>query len=333
MPLRLPASVLSLLPFALPILAIALARLLTFTDWAAANAGWTALLFAWVVADALMLGVMAKAKDHKPEAFKMLAALALASVVILIAAAEPIRAIYFDLPAVLAAAAGTLAIFLGWSALRISSAYRETGSASQAAERVLPAPLVKHLASELNVLWLGLFRWNAPVQVPVGAQSFVYHTYLTPMIVTFVVLQVIEISVVHLLVMLWNPTVAWVLFALSAWGLIWTMALLKSLRIKPVLLSENCVHARFGILHDVEVPLSAIGDIDTPYSSEELEDKGVLNMALMSAPNVHLRLAQPIAIPSLLGRERLITGVALKLDDSAGFVAALKENWKAREQI
>ncbi|AWW75268.1 hypothetical protein CD351_12595 [Erythrobacter sp. KY5] len=305
-------------------LAIWGARALTHTAWAEANAGWAAILFAWIVTDALMLAVIWKARDHKPEAFHMLAALALASIVVIAGAAGPVQAVYLGMPQVLLAAAMTLAIFLGWSALRVVTQWRASGSFMTGLERVLPPAMLRFAQAETRVLVLGLLRWGAPADVPAGSRGFIYHTYLTPMIATFLVLQVIEISVVHLLLMYWSPTLAWVLFAVSVWGIIWTVALLKSFRINPVLVTGDVVRVRSGMIYDFEVPISQIADAATAFTSEELQDKSVLNLALMSAPNVSLRFSRPIAIPTAIGGEKHISGVGLRLDDSAGFLEVLK---------
>lgn len=321
----LPNPVVKALPFAAPLMAVALARWATYSTWATENPGWTAALYAWVVADALMLALLAKAPQRRPQAIQVLGVLSLASLVILLGASGPVRDVYLSLPSVLIAAAGTVTLFVAWSGVRVASQWRQSGSIQQALESVLPGPLVRFALSEARMIWLDLFRWNAPVDAPKDAQAFAYHTYLVPMIATFLALQVIELGVVHLLVMLWWPAIAWVLLALSVWGLIWTTALLKSLRIKPVLLRADSVQIRSGMIADFPVPLAAIADTNTPFTTEELEGKGVMNLALLSSPNVHLRFATPLRVPSFLGGEKEIAGVALKLDDSGAFLNALDE--------
>lgn len=316
----LPVRLRPALLIVLPALAIFAARWFTHSNWAAENAGITAILFAWVVADALMLALLAKSEANRPEAYAVIAVLALASLIILVGAGAPVRDIYLGMPQVLIAAGGTIALFLVWSCARIAGRYRATGSARLALESVFPPLQVKFMMSEARVIWLGLLRWNASVDVPHGSQPFAYHSYLVPMIATILALQIIEIGVVHFLVMMWSPTAAWVLFALSLYGIIWTMALLKSLRIYPVLVREQSIRVRCGILYDFKLPLSAIDAFAPPLSQEELASKRVLNLALLSAPNISLRLREPIAIPTMLGGSQEIDAIALRLDDSGGFL-------------
>lgn len=321
-----PKPLLRSLPFVLPIAVVALARMLTHTQWAESNAGWAAIVFAWLVFDALMLGLLAKSPAHKPTLFQAVAVLALASIVVLIGAAAPVRHIYLGLPQVLAAFAGTVGLFLGWSAFRLARAWKATGSVLKAAETVLPSQLVRFAVVECRVLGLALFRWNAPVDVPGGAKAFSYHTYLNPMIAAILVLQVLEMSVVHLLLMSWMPTVAWVLLALSAYGVIWMIALLKSFRINPVLLTDNTIRARSGMMHDVAIPRDLVADSETGFTSAELKDKRILNLAILSSPNVCLRFSRPLTIPTPFGGTRELDGVALRLEESSAFLAELNSD-------
>ena len=328
-----PTPLLRSLPFILPIAAIALARLLTHTAWAADNAGWAAILFGWVVFDALMLGLIAKSPANKPTVFQALSVLSLASIVVLVGAAAPVREIYLGLPQVLAAFAGTVVFFVGWSAFRFARAWRSAGSVGQAAETIVPPMLLNLALAELRVLHLALFRWNAPADVPPGAKAYSYHTYLVPMVAAILVLQVLEMSVVHLLLMFWAPTAAWVLLALSLWGVIWTIALIKSFRINPVLLTHDTIRARSGMMHDVAIPRELVADWQTSFTIEELKSRSILNLAMLSSPNVCLRFSEPLAIQTLFGRTRELTGVALRLEESGAFLADLQKSKGPGEAI
>ena len=110
---------------------------------------------------------------------------------------------------------------------------------------------------------------------------------------------------------------------LSVWGLIWTTALLKSFRIKPVLIGSDTVRVRSGMIYDFEIPIDRISTEKTAFTSEELNDKSVLNLAILSSPNVSLRFTEPVAIPTFFGRTKEISGVGLRLDQSSVFLEEL----------
>jgi hypothetical protein len=104
---------------------------------------------------------------------------------------------------------------------------------------------------------------------------------------------------------------------------IWTVALLKSFRINPVLLSDESVRVRSGMIYDFTLPRGLVLESETAFTSEELKDKAILNLAIMSSPNVSLRFAEPIEIRTFFGGSREITGVGLRLDDSRAFLSEL----------
>ena len=295
------------------------------TAWAAANPVLAAVLFCWLVADALALGTIAKAEKFRPGPKAMLGAFAVASFVILVGSRGAVREAIMAIPAVPLALGLTILAYLGWSGIKAVMQWRATHSLENALAQVFPRQVVALALAETRVLHIALFSWRAPADVPPGTTPFAYHRYLTPMLAVFLALQLIELSVVHFLVMMWNPTVAWVLLAISVWGAIWILALLKSLRLKPVLLTEEGMRVRAGFLIDTTVPYAAIREVRGPLGSDEVKAKTTLNAAIFSWPEIVLELREPLSVPGLFGSSRLIDKVAFKLDEPAGFHALIEQ--------
>lgn len=320
----LPVRLIRLAPIVLPLIAIALARAMTHTEWAAAHAWLAALLFAWIVADSLMLAAIAKAPDRKPGLHRLLGAASAASVIVLVGASEPVRGAIFAMPPLLAAAVLTLAAFALWSAVRIGRGLAQGDPIEAVAGSVLPAPLVRFMAMETRIMRLALFGWRRAQDVPAGAQAFDYHRYLAPLIYTLLVLQAIELGVTHLLVWHWSPTAAWILFALGLGGALWLVGLAQGFRIHPVLLTDEGLRVRSGVLHDVFVPYDALAGVVTGFDGTTVKARDTLNQAVLSWPNVMLALARPVTVPSPFGGRREVERIALRIDDSAEFLAALQ---------
>jgi hypothetical protein len=304
--------------------AIALTRLWTLSTWAETHPRPAAAIFAWIVLDTLFLALLARAPRHRPSLFQVAGVGALASIVIIAGAAVPVRDVYLELEAVLVAAGGTLAIFTAWSFFRIIRGWREQGSFAAGLERVLPQPLAGFIIAEGRMIALALLRWRARADVPPLSLGFAYHAYLTPVLAVFIALQVVELGVVHLLLMIYFPKLAWVLLALSVWGVIWTVALLKSFRIHPVLLTGDAVRVRAGMLYDFAVRFDRIAAVNGDMAGKSLDDRGTLNLAFLSSPNVVLHLHRPVAVVGPLGGRREITIIAMRLDDSPAFLAELR---------
>ncbi|WP_271079243.1 hypothetical protein [Aurantiacibacter sp. MUD61] len=307
------------------IAALGLARLMTYTDWAAANVTIAALLFAWIVIDTLCLSTIAKAENRRPGAFAMLSAAAIGALVVLVGGAPAVRERILAMPPLLAALAGTIALWAVWSGVKLLAARRAGVGWESALGSVLPPQMVSMWATELRMMHLALFVWRRAPDVPEGTRGFAYHRYLTPMLVTLIALQVIELGVVHLLLMLWNPLVAWIAFALTLAGLMWFVALTKSLRLMPVLVGPDYVRIRAGAPLDFTVPLDNIAAVGETFDADTLKAKSTIDTAILSAPNMTLRLGEPVEVQGLFGRTKLITHIALRLDEPAAFRAALDE--------
>ncbi|GAB5349938.1 hypothetical protein [Alteriqipengyuania sp. 357] len=303
----------------LPPLAVFAALALSASGWAASHPGIGAALLCWIVADALALGAIARHETKRPGARALLGAFALAALVLLVGSRGPVREALFALPAVPLALVLTIIGYLGWSGRKALEAWRATGSLDRALAHVFPAPIVSLALAEARVLHIALLSWGRPADIPAGTTGFAYHRYLTPMLGVLLVLQLIELGVVHMLVMLWSPKLAWVLLAISAWGILWMLALLKSLRLNPVLLTHEGVRVRGGFLIDVLVPFAQIAEVRGPSGPEEVKAKTTLNAALLSWPEIMIDLREPMVVPGVLGRHRTIAKVAFKLDDAAAF--------------
>ena len=88
----------------------------------------------------------------------------------------------------------------------------------------------------------------------------------------------------------------------------------------PVIVGPDEILMRLGSLKPVHVPAGGVASVRTSWPSGAEKKRGVLNMALINYPNVMLDLD-----PNFTGtRKRPLTAVAHRLDDPAGFVAAVR---------
>ena len=149
--------------------------------------------------------------------------------------------------------------------------------------------------------------------------SFAYHRSLAPMLWVFFGLASVELFVVHLLVSIWSPRTAFVLSALTVLTMLWLIRLIRSFRRLPVLVDEEGMLLRTGTLMAIRLEWPNIEEARTGFASEALKAKSVLNLAMLSYPNVLIHLHAPVAHR----RGRLVSKVAHCLDDPAGFAAAV----------
>jgi hypothetical protein len=156
--------------------------------------------------------------------------------------------------------------------------------------------------------------------------AFAYSRALAPPLWAFAFIMAVELLVVHLLVSaLWSHVAALILSALSLAALIWTIAFIRSLRRLPVLVDGEGVTMRLGSLRSVTVPAAYIAGLRTAWPRERLKERGVLNLAMINYPNVMLDLDPPLTV-----RRRALVAITHRLDDPAGFAAAVGRLTEAR---
>lgn len=161
---------------------------------------------------------------------------------------------------------------------------------------------------------------------PARPLAFAYDRALAPLMWAFACIVTVELFVTHLLVAtLWSHVAAWILSAISLATLVWVIRFIRSLKRLPVLVDDDGVTIRVGSLKSVRVPAGHIAGLRTAWPREELQQRGVLNLALINYPNIMLDLDPPLP-----GRRRPIKAVAHRLDDPAGFAAAIMHLMEAR---
>ena len=154
---------------------------------------------------------------------------------------------------------------------------------------------------------------------PAAPLAFSYSRALAPPMWAFACIMAVELVVAHLLVsVLWSRGTAMILSILSLAILVWTVRFILSLKRLPVLVGEQAVTMRLGTLNSVEVPYGRIAGVRTSWSGEALKQRAVLNLALINYPNVMIDLDPP-----LVTRRRSLRAIAHRLDDPAGFAAAV----------
>jgi hypothetical protein len=192
-----------------------------------------------------------------------------------------------------------------------------------AASQFVPPALVRLAVAEYAVLHIALFRWRSAPDVPEDARAFSYHRHLTPMCATLLALSAIEVATYHLLLAHWSKAAMIAMFVLSDLGFVYLVGLIKSFRLRPILMTPAGLRIRAGLLIDEFVSLDAIAAIETGFGGADVKDAGTLNTALLAWPNIMLRLNTPVERSSLLGGRRTFGRVAFRLDEPEPFLRLL----------
>lgn len=310
-----------------PFIIITIAGMAVRTPLAAAYPIVALLLFLWVVADTLMLSLIARSSE-KPDWSAVLGVLAGASFTVWLASPSQIRRALLEMPILAVTIAAVVLGHVAWATARASRVVNREGVDRRerwvsAASEIFPPSLVRLAVAEMTVIHMALFRWGGPADVPANARAFAYHKHLTPMCATLLILSAIEIAVYHLLLGHWSRTATFVMFILSDVGFVYLVGLIKSFRFRPVLLTPEGVRVRAGFLIDQLVPLDAIVAVEGGFTGEEVRYPDTFNAALLAWPNIMLRLDRPLPRRSLLKKRGPFVRVAFRLDDPEAFTRLL----------
>ena len=109
------------------------------------------------------------------------------------------------------------------------------------------------LATELALVAYAIGGWVRRPAPDHTARSFTCLRAWTPLLAGLLVLLGVEIVGVHLLVSLASPTIAWVLTALSLYGVLWLVGDAQAARHRPILVDRLLV--RVGLRWTVEIPV------------------------------------------------------------------------------
>lgn len=306
--------------------AILLARLATSTEFAARHPYWATGLFVWIAADALMLSLIARSPARKPTRHEAVGALAAAALVVLLGATPPVREALETMPVLTGMLVLLVALQAGWIIARGVAAFRTTKEQrlEAALATALPASLLHLAKSEIALLRCLFAAPSATPQVPPGANAFACHGQTAPMLWVLLALQAIELGVTHLLISHWSERAAIVLSLLTAIGIVYMIAFIRSLRLHPILLTEEGLHLRTGLLLQRHVPYAEIAEVSAIPASEQVNSPATLNMSILAGPNMIVHLREPVPRRRLLRDRPPVTAIAFRPDQPDAFLAALQ---------
>jgi hypothetical protein len=174
------------------------------------------------------------------------------------------------------------------------------------------------LVSEISMFRYALLSWRAAPEVGAAETAYFSHreSGFTPLIITLAGLSVVETGAVHLLASRWNATAALVLLILDLYTLVFLLAHLRAVALRPVVVTAEHLVVRVGFVWRAVVPLQSIAAVEA-LRDEPTADKQTLNVAkpLLTSPNVLITLAEPTTVTGMYGIQRRVNRVALYVDN------------------
>ncbi|MEM8998308.1 MAG: hypothetical protein AAGF23_26225, partial [Acidobacteriota bacterium] len=224
--------------------------------------------------------------------------------------------------------------FLLWQVRRMALAARGASDVpaelSALTRKLLgPGRASEMIASEAAVFYFALAAWGRrapearPGELPVTHdRRALYSTFFWGIMIA----GGAELVGVHFLVMRWSDAAAWVLSALSLYGLAWLVGDYRAVRLQRSTVGDGVFSFRLGLRWAAEIPLASIERVRSLTPSERASirtDKETLTAVLLGEPNMLLELREPVAFRGPYGIRRRVDRVALTIDEPAAFETAV----------
>jgi hypothetical protein len=172
----------------------------------------------------------------------------------------------------------------------------------------------------------------------VDSLEFPYRSARSAAITTAIVaVIVIESVAAHFAIASRNSALAWTFTLLSLTAVIWLVRDYRALGVTRVTLDDAQLRLMIGRRFDTSIPIANIRrviaptfrDLPTPGTNE---GRDYLNLTRPAAPNVLIFLTDMHRVRLMSGLYRQVRRLSLRLDDPAGFIAAVEARRTVQEQ-
>lgn len=188
-------------------------------------------------------------------------------------------------------------------------------------------PVVAEIvASELAVFYYGALSWWRRPQVPSGTRAFSVHQRGggAALLGVLAGMALLETGIVHIVLLHWSPRVAWIVFALDLYGVLWIVASARALVLRPILVDAEKVVLRVSLWWTMVIDRRLVAEV-RPFTGPRPARRSTdpLVLTSLSPPSVLLRFREPFVATGMWGRRRTVASIAVPVDDAAAFLRAL----------
>lgn len=183
-----------------------------------------------------------------------------------------------------------------------------------------PAPLVNPMVTEIAVFYYGLINWR---KRELGENEFQYHkksgSIALYSVIIFLIL--IETVVLHILLSMWNETLAIILTVLGMYSILQLFGFTRSLSKRPVYIRGGKLFLNYGIMKETVIDLENIVTVE--ISSRDIElDSDTAKLSLLNnleSHNIILHLKEEETLTGLYGKKKNFKIIAFHIDDKLKF--------------
>ncbi|WP_338791291.1 hypothetical protein [Bernardetia sp. MNP-M8] len=206
-------------------------------------------------------------------------------------------------------------------------------------EEILPKLPASLLATEIAVVYYSVINWRKIKINPL--KEFTYHknSGTVGLLGALVFIIAIETIAIHLLLTQWSVVGAWILTILSIYTGFQLLAFAKSFSKRPILIENDTLYLRYGIMSETEIEIKNIKSIEVSEKSleelleiEGIESKDQIKLYQKLSPlgnleqhNIIIRLHEKAKLNGIYGINKEFEVLAFHVDEKVEFMNQIEE--------
>lgn len=195
---------------------------------------------------------------------------------------------------------------------------------------ILPRKAATLVAMELAVFYYGFIAWKKRT---IEKNEFTYHknSGTIALLLALILIIGVETYTIHILLLKWNVIAAWIASGLSIYSGIQIFGFLKSIAKRPIVIDDNILHLRYGILSETSIEINSIETIEITSKDIEFDTKTrkLSPLGELEGHNMVITLKNEQTLIGLYGIEKTYKRIAFFIDTKEEFKTTLEDKINA----
>ena len=183
---------------------------------------------------------------------------------------------------------------------------------------LMPKKVGPIFSYEISFMYYAFAVWRPR---PLNRNEFSYHnrTSILPLLYGFCLVIIAEGIGIHMWLQKHSVLTAWILTFLSAYGFLQVLAICKAVVHRPIVLKEEFLHVKFGLMGDIQIPYNQIGSMEVWTKDLPENDKSLKKLSLVDH-NILITFKENLPLKGLYGITKDYGKLAFFVDDHQRFI-------------
>ncbi len=203
---------------------------------------------------------------------------------------------------------------------------------AMACNEALPAKISTLMATEISVIYTLIFGWKKNT-LKENEFSNYKKSGIQLVLSVLIFLIIMETVAFHLLLMKWNPLVAWIIFGLSLYTCVQVFAMALSLKHHPVFLNKESktLTLNYGFFSKAIIPFHLIDSIEMSAKTLTKDFKSFSPVDMLDSHNLIIHFKEEFEFHGFYGIKKKCKSLGIYIDEKQAFFEELLEGIQGTE--